>query len=92
LIDLVRGDEDGAAGAADLVGDLGFIEGGDDLGGLGFVELAGDVRVEVLLGEVRLVVYDGDVILCLAMLEPPLGQRIKSRLGQVPNRLVLNFP
>ena len=40
LINLVGGHHDGAAAAADLVGDLGFVQGGDDLGGLGFVESA----------------------------------------------------
>ena len=40
LIDLVGGNEDGAAAAADLVGDLGLVQGGDDLGGFALVQFA----------------------------------------------------
>ena len=40
LVDFVRWHENGAAAAADLIGDLGFIERGDDFGGLPFVQFA----------------------------------------------------
>ena len=40
LINLVGRNHDGAAAAADLVGDLGLVQGGDDFGGLAFVQFA----------------------------------------------------
>ena len=40
LINLVGGDQDGAAAAADLVGHLGLVQGGNDLGRFAFVQFA----------------------------------------------------